>query len=382
MTSNLNIPFHLPRIAQSTQSKVADAILQGHIQGDGPLTKAVTQKLEGIFGCKVLLTHSCTAALEMGVRLLGIGPGDEVIVPDFTFSSSAAAIAIAGATPVFVDVSRESLNVDPEAVRLAITPKTRAIMVVHYGGVPADMAKLSEIAKEHELEIIEDAAQAFGVSLGSSHLGSLGRFGAISFHGTKNIQAGEGGALLIPHESDFRPAEILREKGTDRSAFIRGEVDKYTWREIGSSYLPSELTAAYLDAQLEEHQAFTLDRKFLWSFYKDSLGPSDLGSFCRVVATESGHLGNGHVFALVFKSLSLREQFTDWMRDKGIGLASHYVPLHQSPAGRKYGRTSGGLSNSIAAGQGLVRFPMHPLASEHRDFIIESALGFFSDVNP
>ena len=322
------------------------------------------------------MTHSATAALEMSARLCNFKLGDEVIVPDYTFPSSASAIALAGAKPVFVDVSKETLNIDWQAAEEAINPRTRAIMVVHYGGVPADMDSLMKLASSRGLDIIEDAAQCFGSFSGESHLGSLGRFGAISFHGTKNIQAGEGGALLIRNESDFHKAEIMLEKGTNRSQFIRGEVDKYTWQMLGSSFLPSELTSAYLIPQIMEYREQTARRVNLWSYYKEELQTWANEHQAYVVAEEIGHLGNGHIFAVVFPSSDSASRFRAWMAANGIQVSGHYQPLHESPAGKLYGRSGGDLSQSRYAGEGLIRFPMHSLAQRRKELIVTTARRF------
>lgn len=358
---------------------VASAVENGQIQGGGVFTSQCTRELEAVFGTQVLVTHSATAALEMSARLCNLKPGDEVIVPDYTFPSSASAIALTGAKPVFVDVSRDSLNIDARAAEDAISQKTKAVMVVHYGGVSADMESLLSLASANGLDIIEDAAQCFGVLHEGAHLGSLGRFGAISFHGTKNVQSGEGGALLVRDESDFEKAEIIHEKGTNRSQFFRGEVDKYTWQLLGSSFLPSELTSAYLIPQISDYQEKTRERVQLWKFYKEELRFWAAEQNAYVVSEEMGHLGNGHIFAIVFSKVESATRFRAWMAANGIQVVSHYQPLHLSPAGSKYGRSQGGFPHSIAAGEGLVRFPMHPAAQLQKEFIVKVAKEFSLD---
>lgn len=307
----------------------------------------------------------------MAARLCGLKAGDEVIVPAYTFPTTASAIALTGATPVFVDVSKDTLNVDVRAVEDAITPRTRAIMVVHYGGVPADVDALASLAQANDFDILEDAAQGFGVFNSGMHLGTLGRFGAISFHGTKNVQAGEGGALLVRDRADFGIAEILLEKGTNRSRFLRGEVDKYTWQMLGSSFLPSELTAAYLVSQLPNYESVNSQRLNLWQYYRDNLLDWARGRSIHVVAQDVGHLGNGHIFALVFPDGNMSARFRKWMSSNGIEVSTHYQPLHLSPAGLQYGRVSGSLKKALWAGEGLMRLPMHAEANKCRDKIVK-----------
>lgn len=377
MAEHKFIPFSLPRVGRLTEEIVARALKAGSLHGDGPFTQEVSAQLGNLLGNSVLLTHSGTAALEMSVLLAGIGPGDEVIVPDYTFSSTASAVAIRGGVPVFVDVDAETLNISLSACREALTERTKAIIPVHYGGVPADMDGLTGLIAGRKIALIEDAAQAFGVRYHGKPLGTLGDFGCISFHATKNLQSGEGGALLCKLPSDFSRAEMVREKGTDRSAFLRGEVDKYTWRELGSSYLPSDLIAAYLLAQIIDWEDEKERRLKLWQYYKDSLqGHLDANS-AQIVSGEIGQLGNGHIFALILGSAEKRREFILHMKEKGIGVASHYVPLHSSPAGKKYGRVSGELGNSISAGDGLVRLPMHvQMETEEKERVVDGVLSF------
>lgn len=368
---SLDIPFHIPFVAPGTTSAVQSAVNQGYIQGGGVYTQQCRQELERIFASRVLITHSATAALEMAARLCGLKAGDEVIVPAYTFPTTASAIALTGATPVFVDVSRDTLNIDVLAAEGAITSRTRALMVVHYGGVPADVGALSSLAQANDFDIIEDAAQGFGVFHSGMHLGALGRFGAISFHGTKNVQAGEGGALLVRDPADFSKAEILLEKGTDRSKFLRGEVDKYTWQMLGSSFLPSELTTAYLVSQLPHYEGVNSQRLNLWQYYRDNLLDWAKGLSIHVVSQDMGHLGNGHIFALVFPSGNMAARFRKWMASNGIEVSTHYQPLHLSPAGLQYGRVSGSLKKALWAGEGLMRLPMHAEANKCRDKIVK-----------
>jgi dTDP-4-amino-4,6-dideoxygalactose transaminase len=366
------ISFSSPHVSGLTHEVVSRALAGEALQGDGHFTKIVTQKLNTIFSSNTLLTHSCTGALEMAVMLAGVGPGDEVIVPDFTFSSTASAVALRGGIPVFVDVEKNTLNVDPVKVGNAITDRTKGIMVVHYGGVPADLSSVLELAKANKLKVIEDAAQTIGVTVKGKPLGTWGDFGCISFHATKNIQSGEGGALICSAEVDHKRAEIIREKGTDRSAFLRGEVDRYTWRDFGSSYLPSDLVAAYLLPQLDDIEIETSRRLQLWDFFKNSIYTSIEGCDSYIVAETDGKTGNGHVFGIVLPNSSERERFVRHMAAAGISVASHYVPLHSSPAGIRLGRSHGTLSNSKTAGDGLVRLPMHEGAEAEKTRIAEA----------
>ena len=379
MADSKFIPFTFPRVSQLADDLVSRAVRSGSLQGDGPFTQEASRQLRLILGPSTLLTHSGTASLEMAVQLAGIGPGDEVIVPDYTFSSTAAAVALRGGIPIFVDVDPATLNISVDACAEALTKHTKALIPVHYGGVPANLSGLQELIADREIAMIEDAAQAFGVSYEGRPLGTIGHFGCISFHATKNLQSGEGGALLCKSTSDFRRAEIVREKGTDRSAFLRGEVDKYTWRDLGSSYLPSDLVAAYLLAQLAEWEEEKQRRLHLWGYYKESLKEHLAKTSVRIVAESSGDYGNGHIFALILYSLDERNRFIEHMKEAGIGVASHYVPLHSSPAGKKFGRISGDLTCSLQAGDGLVRLPMHVLVESEKERVVDAVLSFRFD---
>ena len=370
------MPFTLPRVGSLAANLVLQAVNSGALQGDGPFTHQVSEELGNLLGSPALLTHSGTASLEMAVLLSGVGPGDEVVVPDYTFSSTASAVALRGGTPVFVDVDEETLNISVEACEQAITPKTKAVIPVHYGGVSADLIGLLKVISGTHISLIEDAAQAFGVSLGGRPLGTVGDFGCISFHATKNLQSGEGGALLCKSPSDFKRAELVREKGTDRSAFLRGEVDKYTWRDLGSSYLPSDLVAAYLLAQLNEWEEEHKRRLNLWNFYRVSLSDFFQNTSRKIVSERQGASGNGHIFALVLDSLEERNRFISHMKESGIGVASHYVPLHSSPAGKRFGRVHGDLENSVRAGEGLVRLPMHVEVESESERVVDAVLKF------
>ena len=332
-----------------------EAIGSGLLAGDGPFTRRCEQWLSRTVGSsRALLTHSGTAALEMAAILSEVGPGDEVIMPSFTFSSTANAFVLRGATPVFVDIDPETINIDPEHVAAAVTPRTRAVVPVHYAGVACDMAAITRIAGDHGLMIIEDAAQALLSSDAGRPLGSVGALAALSFHQTKNVASGEGGALLINDPRLIERAEIVREKGTNRSQFHRGVIDKYTWVDIGSSFLPNELTAAFLLAQLEMAEEITLRRQAVWDLYHAALGPlEDAGFLVRPRAR-----GNGHIYHVLLPSLEERTHVIDELAARSISAVFHYVPLHSSPAGLRYGRAAGRLPVTDDIAARLLRLPL------------------------
>ncbi len=313
---------------------------------------------------QALLTHSCTAALEMAELLLNLQPGDEVIMPSFTFVSTANAFVLRGAIPVFVDIRPDTMNIDEALIEAAITPQTRAIVPVHYAGVGCEMDAIMAIAHRHGLAVVEDAAQGIGATYRGRALGSIGDFGAISFHESKNLVSGEGGALLVNRPGHAIRAEIIREKGTDRGRFFRGEVDKYTWQEMGSSFLPSELTAACLWAQLERGDALTAARIDCWDRYDEMLGPLENGAKLRrpIVPAECGH--NGHIYAVILPTADARFRAIQHLSRAGIGAAFHYVPLHSSPAGLRYGRINGALAVTDDIAARLLRLPMSSTLAE------------------
>ncbi|HEX5769212.1 MAG TPA: dTDP-4-amino-4,6-dideoxygalactose transaminase, partial [Burkholderiales bacterium] len=309
-------------------------------------------------GCrKALLTHSCTAALEMAAILAGIGPGDEVIMPSFTFVSTANAFVLRGAVPVFVDIRPDTLNIDETKIAAAITPRTRAIVPVHYSGVGCEMDAIMTIAAQHGLLVIEDAAQGTLATYKNRALGAIGNLGALSFHETKNIISGEGGALLVNDTRLLERAEIVREKGTNRSQFFRGQVDKYTWVDIGSSYLPGEIIAAFLWAQMEEAQQITARRLALWDRYHAALADLECAGDARrpYVPPECKH--NAHMYYLLLPSLEQRAAFIARLKGQEIQAVFHYVPLHSSPMGRKLGRAAGELRHTEELSDRLVRLP-------------------------
>ncbi|MFC1827635.1 dTDP-4-amino-4,6-dideoxygalactose transaminase [Thermodesulfobacteriota bacterium] len=355
----MKIPYNKPYMTGKELLYICQAHANGHLAGDGEFTRKCHAWLESHIGCKkALLTHSCTAALEMAAILIDIAPGDEVIMPSYTFVSTTNAFVLRGAVPVFVDIRPDTLNIDETKIEEAITAKTKAIVVVHYGGVGCEMDTIMEIAKEHKILVIEDAAHGIMASYKGRQLGSIGHLGALSFHETKNIISGEGGALLINDARFVDRAEIIREKGTNRSQFFRGEVDKYTWVDIGSSYLPSELIAAFLWAQVENAEIITKRRLQIWDRYHQSLKTlEEQGKVRRpIVPPECKH--NAHLYYLLLRDLEKRDSFIANLKKKGIGVVFHYVPLDSSPMGKKYGRVCGKLTNTHILSNNLVRLPL------------------------
>lgn len=353
------IPFNKPYMTGRELGYIAQAHANGHLSGDGPFTKRCHSWLEEATGAsKALLTHSCTAALEMAALLLDLGPGDEVIMPSYTFVSTANAFVLRGAVPVFVDIREDTLNLDERLVEAAVTPRTRAICVVHYAGVACEMDAIMAIAARHGLRVVEDAAQALLSTYKGRPLGTIGDFGALSFHETKNIVSGEGGALLCRDEEPAGRAEIIREKGTNRSRFFRGQVDKYTWVDIGSSFLPGELTAAFLAAQTEEATAITDRRMALWDRYHAWARSHEENGVLRrpVVPAECTH--NAHMYYLLLPSLEARTAFIARLKEQGINAVFHYIPLHSSPGGQRYGRAEGSLAVTDDLSARLVRMPL------------------------
>ena len=356
---------------------IAEAHANGHLSGDGPFTRRCHAWLERETGTrKALLTHSCTAALEMSALLMDLSPGDEVIMPSFTFVSTANAFVLRGAVPVFVDVRPDTLNIDETRIEAAITPKTRAICVVHYAGVGCEMDAIVEIAARHQLLVIEDAAQGVLSTYNEKPLGSLGAFGALSFHETKNIISGEGGALLVNDERFVERAEIIREKGTNRSQFFRGQVDKYTWVDVGSSYLPGEIVAAFLSAQMDDAARITAERLAIWDRYHDAFATLEARERLRrpVVPAHCRH--NAHMYYLLLGDLEARTHFIAMLKTAGIHSVFHYVPLHDSPAGRRFGRTVGDLSVTDDTSRRLVRLPLW-LPDMDQQRVIEGVEEFF-----
>lgn len=373
------INFNVPPFTGKEYEYIKQAVDAQKICGDGQFTKKCNNWIEDNTKCaKALLTTSCTHATELAALLAGIGPGDEVIMPSYTFCSTADAFVLRGATVVFVDIRPDTMNMDEKLIEDAITPRTKAIVPVHYAGVACEMDAIMSIANRNNLLVIEDAAQAVMASYKNKPLGSIGDFGAFSFHETKNFSMGEGGAILIRDESYIEKAEIFREKGTDRSKYFRGQVDKYRWQDFGSSYLPSELNAAYLWAQLEMAQDITDDRMRTWNSYNEQL--KDLADKERIelpyIPDYCKH--NAHMFYIKLKDLEERSNFIQYLKSKDILSVFHYVPLHSAPAGIRYCRFNGEDKYTTSESDRLVRLPLYyGLKEEQVDYICEQIHTFF-----
>jgi dTDP-4-amino-4,6-dideoxygalactose transaminase len=353
------IPFNRPQLVGGEHAYIDQALASGQLSGNGEFCQRCAEWLKQRIGARrVLMMPSCTGALEMAALLAELGSGDEVIVPSFTFVSVANAFALRGAVPVFVDVRPDTLNLSADAVADAITDRTRAIVVVHYGGVAAEMESIMALAERHGLMVIEDAAHALPATYKGRPLGSLGHLATFSFHETKNVHCGEGGALAINVDSLVERAEILQEKGTDRTRFFRGEVDKYTWRDVGSSYLLSELSAAYLWAQLERTDEITSRRRSIWHRYHEAFEPLEDAGLIRRPIVPDGHVHSAHVYYVLVPDPEVRDPFIAGLAERGVQAVFHYVPLHDSPAGRRLGRSSGTLPVSSDVAARLVRLPL------------------------
>jgi dTDP-4-amino-4,6-dideoxygalactose transaminase len=352
-------------------SYIAEAHFHGHLSGDGLFTQRCHQWMEEKTGCdKALLTHSCTAALEMAAILTELQPGDEVIMPSYTFVSTANAFVLRGAVPVFVDIRPDTLNLDESKIEQAITDKTRAIVAVHYAGVACEMDTIMEIAKRHKLLVIEDAAQGILSSYKGRPLGAIGHIGTLSFHETKNIISGEGGAVLLNDSLRSKRAEIIREKGTNRKAFFRGEVDKYSWVDIGSSYLPSDLIAAFLWAQMEEAEDITRRRIGMWKTYNCELQTLEEQGLLRRPVIPQDCVHNAHMYYILLPSVEKRTALINHLKSKGIHAVFHYTPLHDSVMGRKHGRPSGELEHTSDLSGRLLRLPLWLGMEAHQEEII------------
>ena len=375
------IPFNVPPFIGTELDYVKQAIDAHKICGDGSFTKQCHTFLEERFGAqKALLTTSGTTALEMATLLCGLKAGDEVLVPSFTFSSTATAIVLTGATPVFIDVRPDTMNIDETKLEEAITDKTRAIMAVHYAGVACEMDTIMDIAARHNLKVIEDAAQGVMSTYKGRPLGTIGDFGCYSFHETKNYSMGEGGALIIRNPEDNDSAEILREKGTNRARFFRGQVDKYTWVAYGSSYLPSDMNAAYLWAQLLEADKINDNRLAIWKTYSDAFAPLAEAGRIEVPFIPEGCVHNAHMYYIKLRGLEDRSAFIRYMKDRGIVTVFHYVPLHSSPAGEKFGRFHGEDRYTTSESDRLVRLPLYyGLTPEDQQYVIRTAMEYFKE---
>lgn len=371
----MNIPFNKPYMSGKELSYIAEAHFNGKLAGDGPFTKRCHDWLETHTGSKkALLTHSCTAALEMAAILLDIEPGDEVIMPSYTFVSTANAFVLRGGIPVFVDIRPDTLNIDESLIEAAITPRTKAIVPVHYAGVSCEMDTIMEIAQRYKLLVIEDAAQGVMSGYKGKALGAIGHMGAYSFHETKNLISGEGGALLVNDERFTERAEIIREKGTNRSLFFRGQIDKYTWVDIGSSYLPSEIIAAFLWTQLEEAKSITQRRMEVWHRYHDALAPLEAAGKLRRPIIPHGCEQNAHMYYVLLDSLGQRTEVIKRLKVQNVNPVFHYVPLHSSPAGRKYGRASGEMKYTDELSDRLLRLPVWLGIEVNQSRVIEALI--------
>jgi dTDP-4-amino-4,6-dideoxygalactose transaminase len=357
----MKIPFNKPFTIGAELENIAAAVREGHLAGDGRFTRQCHQWLEQNLGAKrALLTHSCTAALEMAAILCDLNSGDEVIMPSFTFVSTANAFVLRGAVPVFVDVRADTLNLDERLVGAAVTPRTKAIVPVHYAGVACEMDAIMALARERGLLVVEDAAQGVLAEYKGKKLGAIGHLGCLSFHETKNVISGEGGALLVNDEKLVARAEIIREKGTNRAQFFRGEVDKYSWVDIGSSYLPSELVGAFLWAQLERAEAINAKRIGLCAAYRKGLEAlARRGALALPQAEPAGITGNGHMFYVLLQDLATRTRLIAHLKARGIHSVFHYVPLHSSPAGRNFGRAAGPMTVTDSVSDRLLRLPLY-----------------------
>ena len=373
------IPFNRPHLTGKELNYIAEAHLRGQLAGDCFYTRRCSEWLEQATGAKrVLLTHSCTAAIEIAAILADIKPGDEVIMPSYTFVSTANAFVLRGGVPVFVDIRADTLNIDETQLEAAITPRTRAIVPVHYAGVACEMDTIMEIANRHNLLVIEDAAQGLMASYKGRALGSIGHLGAYSFHETKNVISGEGGALLVNDPSLVARAEIIREKGTNRSQFFRGQVDKYTWVDVGSSYLPGEIIAAFLWAQLEEAVQITAIRLSLWSRYHEAFEALEAVGRVRRPSVPPTCQHGGHIYYLLLKHAENRDSFIERMHQRGIHCVFHYVPLHSSSAGKRYGRAMGEMSITNSVADRLVRLPMWLGLESRQHEVIEASIEILS----
>lgn len=364
INSSHAVPFNHPTLRGKESIYIREALAGSHFAGCGPFTQRVETALEAHFSAsKVFLTHSCTAALEIAA-LLTVEQGDEVILPSFAFATTASAFARCGAKLVFVDIRPDNFNIDPRAVEAAIGPRTRAIVAVHYAGVGADVDELSKIAAKAGLALIEDAAHAFGATYRNRPLGTFGNLGAVSFHESKNVMSGEGGALVVNQPALTERARIIRDRGTNKQQFVLKQVNEYNWVELGSAFAPSDLVAAFLLAQVEAVEEITAERLRLWRRYHDAFETLERAGYGRrpIVPPQAGH--NGHIYHLLLADASRRSAMLAELNRDGIGAVFHFVPLHNSPAGRRYGRVPGSLAVTEDVASRLIRLPLHMLMSE------------------
>jgi dTDP-4-amino-4,6-dideoxygalactose transaminase len=378
MTENIRVDFNRPVVVGKEMEYMAEAIRNSHLSGDGPFTKRCSALLEQELGVpKALLTTSCTHALEMMALLLEIQPGDEVIIPDFTFVSTVNAFVLRGAKPVFIDVRPDTLNLDESKLEGKITPKTKAVVPVHYAGVGCEMDRILAVAYQHGVAVVEDNAHGLFGKYKGKYLGTFGAMAVQSFHETKNFTSGEGGALLINDPLYVERAEIIREKGTNRSRFFRGQVDKYTWVDLGSSYLPSDLLAAFLYGQLEQRVRIQSHRKALWETYHAGLRDWARKYEVRLPAVPDGCEQSYHMFYLLLPTLDLRQKLIADLRQRGIYCVFHYLPLHLSDMGRRYGGEAGDCPVTEQVSDQLIRLPFHNgLTGAEQEQVIEAIMEF------
>ena len=370
-----HLPFNLPPVVGTEQAYIAEAIARGQLSAGGVFTDRCCRWLEATTGSRrALLVHSATAALEMAALLLEIESGDEVIMPSFNFVSAANAVVLRGGTPVFVDVRPDTINLDENLIDDAVTSRTKAVLPVHYAGVSCEMDQISAVAARHGLKVVEDAAQALGSAYRGRPVGSLGDLAALSFHETKNVTSGEGGALLVNDPGSAERAEILRDKGTDRSRFFRGEVDKYSWVDLGSSYGISELNAAFLWAQLEAAETLNSDRLRVWWLYHEALESLEADGLIRRPSIPEHVRHNGHIYFVLLRGLEERTRVLQELNDEGVSAVFHYVPLHTSSGGRRYGRVHGSLTTTEDVADRLVRLPLWSGISESQILQVVEAL--------
>lgn len=353
------IPFNKPHLVGKELAYIRDAHERRQLAGDGFYTKKCQRWMEITFKTPMsLLTHSCTAALEMMAILSGIELGDEVIMPDYTFVSTANAFVLRGGVPVFVDIRKDTLNINEKLIEKAITPKTKAIVAVHYAGVGCEMEAIHELAKKHKLLVLEDAAQGFLSTYKGLYLGTIGDMGAYSFHETKNVISGEGGAIILNHPKYVERAQIIREKGTNRTKFFQGKVDKYTWVDIGSSYLPGEVIASFLMAQLEKAADITKKRMHLWNRYHRELADLENQEHIRLPIVPAHVVHNAHLYYVLTKNPRQRIGLIESLKKRGILAVTHYVPLHSSPGGRRFSRSQGNMNVTNSVAETLIRLPL------------------------
>jgi dTDP-4-amino-4,6-dideoxygalactose transaminase len=376
----MEIPFNKPYLTGKEIAYIKKVCANGRVASDGIYTQKCNLWLQEHTGSrKVMVTNSCTSALEMTAYLAGFNPGDEIIMPSFTFVSTANAFVAYGVVPVFVDIKETTFNLDETKIEQAITPRTKAIVAVHYAGVACNMEAISAIARKHRLLVIEDAAHAILAKYNGKYLGSMGHLGVLSFHESKNITSGEGGAILINDERFIKKAGIVSKKGTNRNQFLKGEVHKYSWVHKGSSFLPGEITAAFLWAQLEKAQRITRRRLAIWKRYHEHFKDFESKGFLRRPFIREGCEHNAHMYYLLLRDGGIRDKFIARMNQSGIQCVFHYVPLHQSLAGRKYARARGSLKVTEHVAEHLVRLPLWLGVEKHLDFIVDKSRSFISE---